>query len=228
MQHESGGLLPKDAKGVRVGPIKMVHGIDKISIVPNDPNHRYLTIQFGNGESGLFDIHWTKVLGGPYKTHETVFETPRENLFPILRELGSEFETSLKKSYRSLRPGWMIHHQIGAIVGFPISRDKVEQVTKVEKKFLTIESMKVAELLHEPEFIEDLYALPDGEIFLLYSRRSRRKIRIIGWGFQTGASVGKPRLYWVKNEWVINAIRRCGEQMKNISAIFDKSGTCGR
>jgi hypothetical protein len=88
--------------------------------------------------------------------------------------------------------------------------------------------MKVSELLHEPEFIEDLYALPDGEIFLLYSRRSRRKIRIIGWGFQTGAFVGKPRLYWVRNEWAMNAIRRCGEQMKKVGAIFDISGTCGR
>lgn len=217
------GNLPHQAKGIDLGPVLIRFGIDKLILQAKDSPNEHITVQFGNNRSGTFDIHRTESGPGEVRTHIPIYKTAKSNLEPILDQLGEEVLHTFRSAFRPLRPGWMIRNGIGAVVLPSSEPQELENMTWKHHQRLIFDPEKMSSGCIVPETIEDLYQLTGERLFVLISYRGASRPRQIGYGFVAQDRTRKRRLYWVRGQWLSDALNRLGAKLVQCAMNYDIS-----
>ena len=93
-------------------------------------------------------------------------------------------------------------------------------VTKVRKRALTIEPEKLRAQIRAPEFLDELYALADGETFTLFRCRTGQLAHAIGVGQKYRDAAVRPHLCWFKYRRVTEAMNRVGQCLTALGAKY--------
>jgi hypothetical protein len=204
--------LPHGAKGIEGDGFAVEFRGDKVVFVPKAiGNSTHYTLHAGPN-SGVIDLHET---GNDGQTHHTLFAVRKDDLLKLMQEM-SPVVPELVSLLRPLRLGWLKHRNIGIAHGIePVSDDDVAAVTRKRKKRLALDPDLYRENINYPEFLEDVYAFPDGNFTLLH------KGRAIGIGFKQTDALGNIHLFWIKRRDLLRLgrdwQRRLSEALQRIA-----------
>lgn len=214
--------LPHGAKGFDLGEAVFLFADGKVVITAKgSPTH--LTVHFG-AHSGVLDIHKRSTAADGSSQYVTLFTIPRDNLLALLQEFGIPLLQAQMRALRRLRPGWMAKRRVGVVVGISISESQmsseISAITKLRRGRLVVDSERLAEHVRAPEFLEELYDLPDGQTFTLFAcrkqRRHQRNHPVLGLGFKFTDPLGRPRLVWLPK-------RRVGQVFKEVGGLLESA-----
>ena len=195
------------------GEVLLILGTDKLMFqVKHAPKH--LTVHLG-ANSGNLDIHRTTPLGGRASNHTSLFEIPHAKLAGLMAEIAPAVVAEFASLAQPLRPGWMERNRIGAVTGLIPPEAEMQNVTAIRKKRLTIDTEKVKARARAPEFLDELYDLPEGHLFNLFSCDNPASPRFIGIGFRRTDSAGRARLAWIKNRNALQAFKRIANVLES-------------
>lgn len=216
------GSLPRGAKGFDLGEAVLLFADGKLVITAKgSPTH--LTVHFG-ADSGVLDIHKKSTAADGATQYVTLFTIPRDNLVAMLQEFAIPLLQAQMRALRRLRPGWMAKRRIGVVIGTSISKSQmssdISAITKLRRRKLAVDPERLAEHVRVPEFLEELYDLPDGQTFMLFAcgkqRRHQRNHRMLGVGFKFTDPLGQPRLVWLPK-------RRVGQVFTEVGALLESA-----
>jgi hypothetical protein len=91
----------------------------------------------------------------------------------------------------------------------------------VRGRKLYVDAELIAARLTSPEYIDELFELPDGGSFTLFSWRDPANPRRLGTGFKIGGNSGRPRLLWVRDR---DLSRGVCELRKALPALVERYG----
>lgn len=215
MQDPSSNQLPYGAKGLDLGEAVLVFADDKLVVASKASRHHF-TLHFGT-HSQVMDIHQTCTAPDGAVTHITLFTISHANLTAMVQEIALPAMHALMGILRPLGPGWMAKRRVGAVVGLVPAESEIPLVMKLHRRKLVVDPEKLAAQAWAPEFLDDLYELPDGQTFTLFSCKKPRNPRMIGFGFKFTEPTGQPRLVWLKN-------RRMAEVFKHLDTLLQDTG----
>ena len=186
-------MLPLGARGFRFEGISVEERPDgKICLfLPRlpDGSEIHYTLHPGNA-SGVLDLHETRTFSDGARTHRTVLAIRLEDVGRVL-EKAAPAMLALLSRIRSIRLGWLKRQGIGVYRGFLADPADLAQVTRLgTKKRLEFDLEKAAKRVIVPEFLEDIYDLPDGLLTLM------KDGRIYGHAFKLTDAQGRGRLLW--------------------------------
>lgn len=167
---------------------------DKIVLSPKGSDE-HVTLHLGLTSKKL-DVHRTRRLKGGAESFKTILTIPHEQLPAIAADLVPLIESALSKSLRPLRLGWMSRHKIWAEPAFHPSESDQPALMVVRKGRLTVDPAKLTANMGKLEFLDDLFDLPYGQAFSLFSLKKRNRPKIFGIGFRLSGPEGSPKLYW--------------------------------
>lgn len=216
------GSLPHGAKGFDLGEAAFLFADGKLVITAKG-SRDHLTVQFG-AHSGVLDIHKKSTAADGSSQYVTLFTIPRDNLLAMLQEFGIPVLRAQMRALRRLRPGWMAKRRVGVVVGLSISESQISSeistITKLRRQKLVVDPERLADRVWVPEFLDDLYDLPDGQTFTLLScrkqRNHQRNHRVLGFGFKFTDGIGRPRLVWVPK-------RRVSQAFKGVEGLLERA-----
>jgi hypothetical protein len=201
---EATPLEPPDIREFDFGGVLLIIGVDKLVFqVKHAPDH--LTMHMGT-DSKKLDIHRTTPKETP--RHRTLFRIDHAKIEELVQEIAPAVATELLRLSRSLRPGWMIRNSISAVTGIIPPEGEEKDVTTIRKKRATVDVEKVKARIQVPEFIDELYVLPEGQFFSLFEVKNPKAPRLIGLGYRVTDARGEPRLRWIKNQDFLEAFKR--------------------
>jgi hypothetical protein len=98
---------------------------------------------------------------------------------------------------------------MGAVLGLiPTDRD-IDGITSVgPKRKLVVDEVKFAARISAPTHLEELFDLPDGTSFTVFSCKRGVPGRRIGFGVKTTSENGMRRLVWVRYRALLGMMRR--------------------
>jgi hypothetical protein len=186
-------ILPHGAKGIEAEDFAVEAGADKLVFVPKSAvKGSHYTLHAGP-DSGVIDLHETKVLPGGGEQHRTLFAIRHDDLPALLFGEGAAILSELLDLLHPLRLGWLKHRNIGIARGVePVSDADIAAVTRKHKRRLTLDAGLYRQNVFVPEYLEDVYDFPDGNFSLFHRGRN------IGIGFKTTDADGSVRLFWIK------------------------------
>lgn len=190
----SDGPLPHGAKKIKIGDATLIFLNDKI--VLSARGDRHLTLHVGS-HSGRLDIHETRRRAGGTEEHERLFSITHGNLALLFNDLEPAVAASLKKMLRPLRPGWMIRQRIGVILGLLPNDASLAEITTKRDGKLMLDAEKLATRARVPEWLDELYDLPDAQPFTVFSYR-KVDPKMIGVGFKFRDETGGAHLKWLR------------------------------
>lgn len=219
LDSENKQSLPHGAKGVDLGQAVIVVARDKLVLSSKNAQHHF-TLHFGTN-SQIMDIHRKCTAADGSVSYNTLFSISHDNLKLLLQEIGLPIMNALRGVLRPLGPGWMARRHVGAVVGLvPVESSEIQHVTRLRHKKLVIDQDKIASRAKIPEFLEDLYELPDGETFTLISCKNATRQKMIGVGFKFTTPAGQPRLVWFNNRRLFDEIERLGALFQDGAARY--------
>jgi len=196
-------------KGVDLGDLLMLFAKDKL-VMSAKGAHDHLTLHFGP-KSKVLDLHKTYTTTDGSRSHQTLFKITHENLQRLLEELAVPLLEGLMSTTRPLTPSYMHERRYGAIVGPLPTQANLARAIEVRRRRLTINDEKLAAEYRVPRYIDELYDLADGKIFVLVSYANRGKPRRVGFGFPVTGKRRRPRLIWIPDRLLEKQIDRLGE-----------------
>jgi len=101
----------------------------------------------------------------------------------------------------------MAKRWVGVVVGFSLAESENPAITKLRQQKLVVDPQRLASRVWAPEFLDDLYDLPDGQTFTLFSCRKHRNHRMLGFGFKFTDGTGRRRLVWLPKRRVSQAFK---------------------
>jgi len=206
--------LPHGAKGVDLGQAVFVVARDKLVMSSKNERHHF-TLHFGT-KSKIMDIHRKCTAADGSVSYTTLFSISHANLKLLLQEIALSAMNALRGVLRPLGPGWMVRSRVGAVVGLiPVESSDIQHVTRLRRQKLVIDQEKIISRAKIPEFLEDLYELPDGETFTLISCKNATHQKMIGVGFKFTTPAGQPRLVWFNNRRLFDEIERLGTLLQD-------------
>jgi hypothetical protein len=194
--------LPHRARGIEGDNFVLQFLADKILFVPRSATEgEHYTFHAGS-DSGVLDLHETRMSSGRSQRHRTLFAMKRDDL-PAALGAMTPLLSELLALLRPLRLGWLKHHDIGVARGIDlISDEDIAAATRKRKGRLAIDPLLYERNIFVPAYLEEIYDFPDGN-FALFRRR-----RKIGIGFKTTVAGGDVRLSWIK----LTALMRFGRR----------------
>ncbi len=210
---ESHSTLPNGAIGLEVDEYAIEFRPDKAILLRKKIGDHF-TLQFGNN-SGVLDLHRTWKDADGHEEHETIFAMHRDNI-PAFFAQFSSVSSSLIKLIRPLRLGWMSHHHIGILFGgLPISNSHISKIARrSRRKRLVIDPPKFRSEIYAPEYLEDIWDLPDGPFYLWKGGR------MIGLGMKLPHHQKPSRLYWIKARDLTHLTGSVGKMLLEIASRF--------
>jgi hypothetical protein len=184
--------LPHGATGIEIGSFVIEFRDDKIIALAKDTGEHY-TFHAG-GASGALDIHRTWREADGTERHQTVFAMRHADMPAFLNDLAS-MTTGMLRLLRRLRLGWLYRHGIGVVQGLdPMAESEMAAVTrrKPRRKRIVMDEDKLEANLRIPEYLDEIWDLPDGAFSLFDGGRK------IGVGIKATDRLGCARLYWFK------------------------------
>lgn len=205
------GSLPHGAKGFDLGEAVFLFADGKLVITAKG-SRDHLTVHFGT-HSGVLDIHKKSTADDGSTKYVRLFTIPRDNLPAMLQEFGIPMLQAQMSALRRLRPGWMAKRRVGVVVGLSLAESEIPAVTKLSRRKLVVDPEKLADRMWAPQFLDDLYDLPDGQTFTLFCCRNQRNHRMLGVGFKFTDGTGRRRLVWLPK-------RRVSQAFKNVEGLL--------
>jgi hypothetical protein len=184
--------LPHGANGFEFDDFAIEFRADKVILFRKSSGDHY-TFHLGN-QSGVLDVHRTWKDETGVERHQTVFAMRHEDIPALLGDL-SFLTVGFFRVIRRLRVGWLYRNKIGIVYGLdPITDDQIARVTrrKARRKRLVVDEEKLQDAMQIPEYLDDIWDLPDGAFSLVKGQRR------IGIGFKATDPSGTARLYWFK------------------------------
>jgi len=165
----------------------------KINLISKDDKGIHYTIHPGN-KSGVLDIHKTYERT---KKHERIFAIKHEYIPRLLKGIVPPMLSELEGVLRPLRLGWLMHRNIGIFGGlYPAEKD-IPKITKCNKhKRLEFSDEAILQNIQAPEYLDDIYDMPEAVFNLVKMRRRRDKW--IGIAFKITGPSEDVKLYWIK------------------------------
>jgi hypothetical protein len=211
---------PRPPKGVELGDMLILFAKQKLVISSKAVGtNEHLTLHFGP-TSKILDLHKTYTATDGTKTHETLFEISHGNLECMMQDLAGPFIESLMGLARPLTLEYMEKHGIGAIVGPLPTQDNLAATIDKHKGRITINNEKLAVEYHAPQYIDELYGLEEGKIFILISRARRRNARRIGFGFPVTDQRNRRRLVWIPDKELADQFDRMSVLLQSAAGKF--------
>lgn len=186
--------LPHGAKKIKMGDATLILANDKVVFSVKGDKH--LTLHIGS-YSQCLDIHETTRRAGSTDEHTTLFSITHEKLALVFKDLEPVVGASLRKMLRPLRPGWMARQRIRAILGLLPDGAGLAEVTAKRGGTLMLDEEKLAARANALEWVDELYGLPDGQPFTLFSC-SKAEPKMIGIGFKYCDEIGVAHLKWLR------------------------------
>lgn len=212
--------ITRPPKGAELGDMLIFFAKQKLVISSKAVGTtEHLTQHFGP-TSKILDLHKAYTATDGTKTHETLFEISHGNLERMMQELGRPFIESLMGVARPLTLEYMEKHGIGAIVGPLPTQNNLASAINVHKGRITINNAKLAAEYHVPKYIDELYGLEEGKIFILISCARRRNPRRVGIGFPVVDQQNRCRLVWVPDKSLADQIERMTASFQTTAAKF--------
>ena len=210
--------LRHGARGFDLGEAVVIFGDDKLVMTPKTARHHF-TMHFGT-HSQVLDIHQTSTADDGSVTHTTLFTISRANLAAMVQDIAIPTMHALTGVLHHLRPGWMAKRRVGAVLGLVPSASEIPLVTRLRRRKLVVDPEKLAARAWAPEFLDDLYELPDGQMFTLVSCEDAGKPRMIGIGFKFTDPIRRRRLLWLNNRRAAEAFKRIGTLLRDAAARY--------
>jgi hypothetical protein len=173
----------------------------------------HITVHFGPVSKEL-DVHKTWTASGGVKTYQTLFKIAHADLERVMLELAAPILESLRSVARPLTLEYMERLNIGVIVGPLPTQANIAAAIEVRKRRLTINENKLATLYSVPKFLEELYSLKEGEIFILIAHANRRNAHRIGFGFPVTDQRNRRQLVWIPDKTLEEEMNRLGELLR--------------
>ena len=182
--------LPYGARGIDFHDFAMQLLRDKAMFVIKSTGEHY-TVHSGF-KSGVLDIHRKWEDENRKVQYQTVYAILRENIPLLLGELSS-LTTGLFRLIRPLRLGWLARQNIGIVLGlYPVTARELGGVTRKERRNrLVFDEEKISRNVFVPEYLGEVFDLPDGVFSLLKANRQ------IGIGIKRTDHLGNSRLFWL-------------------------------
>jgi hypothetical protein len=193
---------------------------DKLVLTSKAPNTReHLTVHFGPS-SRVLDIHKTRIAADGSRTYQTVFRITHDNLARMFEELAAAVFAGLMSAVRPLAPYYMVRSHYGAIVGPLPTQTNLGAALEMRKRRLTINDKELAKAYRVPRYLDELYELKEGEVFILMSHAKRLKPRRVGFGFPVPGKRNRRRLIWIPDKLLQKQVDQLGEVLKAASTRF--------
>lgn len=185
---------------------------DKVVLSPKG-SKTHLTFHSGPATK-TFDLHLatTTPEGKQYKT---LWAAPHHSLPEMLNGFAKAEWIKLLRSYRRLNPYLFSRREVLALVLYHPSESELGLFTKTSKGRVQIDNSKLIERAWQTDDLNALYECGVQEYFILYRMRARGKPVRIGSGFKHVDRVGKERLVWLSDHYLLSMIKRT---WKNISS----------
>lgn len=206
--------LPYGANGLDLGECVFAFARDKV-VFTTKASRDHITLHFGV-HSQVMDIHQTVTNVDGTITHIRLFSISHKSLAEMVQSISFPVLRALNGILRPLRLGWMAKRRIGAVLGLIPTDSEVVHVTKRRRRKLSIVPDKLLARANFPEFLEELYDLPDGQIITLFSCKGSKSPKMIGLGFKFTEPSGHRRLVWLSR-------RRMGRALENINGLLQNA-----
>lgn len=200
------GPQSRPIKGIDLGQALILFAHEKLVISSKAPGIReHVTVHFGPA-SKILDVHQTHTAADGTKTYQTLFEITHAGLERMLKELAGPIVESLMSVARPLTPEYMEKLRLTAIVGPLPTQANLAPAIEVHKRRLTINEKEIAAEYSVPQYIDELYDLGEGEIFILISRANRRNPHRVGFRFPITDDRNRRRLVWFPDRQIAREI----------------------
>lgn len=213
----SNSYLLHGANGVDFGEVVVVFSNQVVIVKPKNEAY-HLTIYLGT-ESKALEIHRT-LEPGPSNSPGPLFSISHAGLRKMLEEIATPANRTLLDILRPIRVGWMARNKLGVLVDLILPESELPLVMTVRRGKVVVDMEKVDARAWSPYFLDDLYKLPDGRFFTVFSFKDPTSPKQIGLGFKFTDPAGRPQLRWLKNRRVAEAARRIGEIVRNAAAKY--------
>jgi hypothetical protein len=192
-----GHALPHGATGIEGDDFAIEFRGDKVVFVAKSAGPaKHYTLEAGF-KTGVIDLHETQDVPDGQERHRTLFAMRRDELAALL-SVASPMIPELLSLVRPLRLGWLKHRNIGIARGLePVSDTDIAAVTRKRRKRLTLDADLYEKNVFVPEYLEDVYAFPDGNFSLVHHGRP------LGLGFKKTTADGRVLLFWIKRRDLI-------------------------
>jgi hypothetical protein len=214
------GPQSRPPKGIDLGEALVLFAHEKLVISSKAPGAReHLTVHFGP-QSGVLDVHQTHTAADGTKTYQTLFKIAYTDLERMMQELAGPIVESLRSVARPLTLEYMEKLGIGAIVGPLPTQANLGAAIEVRKRRLTINDEKLAAEYSAPKYLDELYDLEEGKMFILISRANRRNPHRVGFGFPVTDRGGRRRLVWLPDRRLAQEIERIETLLGNVASRY--------
>jgi len=210
----SASPLPHGAKGFELGDAVFLLADGKL-VATAKGSSEHITLHSG-GQSGMLDIHKKRTAPDGSVAYVRLFTISHEKLAEMLQVIAVPMLQASTSALRRLRPGWMAKRRVGVVVGGSFAESDIPAITKLRRRKLVIDQERLAARLSVPEYLDDLYELPDGHTFTLFSCKKHRDPRMLGLGFKFTDGTGRRWLVWLPR-------RRVNQAFKQISALLENA-----
>jgi hypothetical protein len=213
--HDRSKPLPHGAKGFELGEAVFLVADGKL-VATTKGSREHLTVDFGV-RSGVLDVHKKCTAADGSTKYVTLFTISHANVCALMQEIALPMLEVSTSALRRLRPGWMAKRGVGVVVGLSLTESDSDMatITKLRRRKLVVDQERFTARLWAPEYLEDLYELPDGQTFMVLSRKKQRVRRMLGVGFKFTDGAG-PRLVWLPR-------RRVGQMFKVVGALLEQA-----
>jgi hypothetical protein len=190
-------LLPYGAHQLEIGDfLLIITPRGKLVFVNKKRPHLHLTLHPGHG-SGIIDVHLTRRSANGRKQHRPLCAIEQRRLGVLFAGVARDVLGELFRLYRPLRIGWLRHRSIGIRTAPWYSQGGFERLGFLRgKDRFIVTPDRIVEQIVVPEYLDDIYEMPDGAFDLLRSRRGR--IRQVGIAFKVTSPAGDGHLFWIK------------------------------
>jgi hypothetical protein len=214
------GPESRPPKGIDLGEVLLHFASEKLVISSKAVGAReHLTVHFGPA-SRVLDIHKTRTAADGTKTYQTLFEITHDNLERMVQELACPILESLMGVARPLTPEYMQKRGIGALVGPVPTQANLGAAIEVRKRRLTVNEKRLAAEYSVPKYLDELYNLEEGEMFILITRVNRGNPRRVGFGFPLTDHRNRRRLVWIPDRLLEEQLDRLSELFQTALAKF--------
>jgi hypothetical protein len=212
MSGSAPGALPHGAKGFHLGDDAVVLTARDKLIFTRRGAADHLTVHMGPA-TGVLDLHRKVVVDGQPDDYGRIYAISHDDLPKLLLELAPRLLEMLIHVARPLDVSTLDARRVGAVVGLLVPLDQMEAVTSVQRGKLKLDSEKLTSRVWIPELLEDLYRIPDGEFFTLFSTAKRNAPRLLGHGFADPRRKARRQLLWLPH-------RRLSGALDQIEPVF--------
>lgn len=214
--------LRRAVKAIDLGGALLHFANDKLVISSKAMGaSEHLTVHFGPS-SKQFDVHKTRTATNGTKTYQTLFKIAHTDLEQLMQELAGPLVESLMSMARPITPQYMEKMGIGVIVGPLPTQAYLGAAIDIDarKRRTAINERELAAEYSVPKYLDELYDLGEGKIFILVSRANRSNPHRVGFGFPVTDRRNRRRLVWIPDKVMEQQLDRLSELFQTATVKY--------